>query len=439
MVPTSRQNPTPELAPEPNPNIATIIAQQLQNIIHQIVTQVTTNANNANGGGGNDGNNGCSYKTFTACNPKEFDGKGGVVALTRWIKKMESLFDNSGATATQPTTIQIVILTAGILTNEAVRCGTLTKRNDKRKETEESSKQGSPWKDSKKSKTGQGFVAKVPPSNDNPEIGHYARQCWVPIRQVVPVNTVKIGQNQRACYECGSLDHLRYDCPKWKQATGQTRNPLDLEGNRNTRNNRNQERGGAFNGNAIEAPQDPKVMMGTFSLNNQFDTVLFNSEADFNFISTKFVTLLNVEPCIVNPRIADGKSVEVDRVIRDWKLELGNSLFTIDLIPLGHGSFDVIMGMDWLSKNKHVIVCSEKVAEIPIKEGGILCVHRERALGAAKALMNAKVDKPRISDIPMVREFTEMFSKDLLGLPPQRQIEFRIDLVPVATLVSKSP
>ncbi|GJZ72501.1 putative reverse transcriptase domain-containing protein [Tanacetum coccineum] len=251
-----------------------------------------------------------------------------------------------------------------------------------------------------------------------------------------------MGQNQRACYECGSLDHLRYDCPKWKQATGQARNPLALEGNKNTRNNGNQARGKAFNGNAVEALQDPKVVTGTFSLNNQFATVLFDSGADFSFISTKFAPLLNVEPCIVNPgyaiEIADGKSVEVDRVIRDCKLELGNSLFTIDLIPLGHGSFDVIVGMDWLSKNKAVIVCHEKVVEIPIDEGGILRVHGERIWKAAKALMNAKVDEPRISDIPVVRGFTDVFPEDLSGLPPQRQVEFRIDLVPGATPIAKS-
>ncbi|GJU86775.1 putative reverse transcriptase domain-containing protein [Tanacetum coccineum] len=478
MVRTSRQNLTLEPSPEPNPDIATIISQQLQNIIPQIVTQVTANVNNANGGNGNGGNNGCSYKTFTACNPKEFDGKGGAIALTRWIENMESVFDNSGCTANQRVRYAATCFVNKALTwwntqvqesgREAAIGANHVFYTDRFHELaklvphlvtpessrikryinglapqipEELSKQGSTWKDNKKSKTGSGFVVTVPPRNDNvstypkcakcytfhPEDApcklcyncqkpsHYARQCWALIRQVAPVNAVRMGQNQKACYECGSLEHLRYDFPKWKQATGQARNPLALEGNKNTRNNRNQARGRAFNGNAVEAL----------------------------FISTKFAPFLNVEPCIVNPgyviEIADGESVEVDRIIRDCKLELGNSLFTIDLIPLGHGSFDVIMGMDWLSKNKAVIVCREKVVEIPIKEGGILRVHAERTLGAAKALMNAKIDEPRISDIPVVRYFTDVFPKDLLGLPPQRQVEFRIDLVPGATPVAKSP
>ncbi|GJS90655.1 putative reverse transcriptase domain-containing protein [Tanacetum coccineum] len=257
--------------------------------------------------------------------------------------------------ATQPNTIQSAILTTRILIDKVVRCGTLTKGNDKRKEMDKSSKQGSIGKDNKKSKTGSGFVATVPPRNKN----------------------------------------------------------------------------------------DPKVVTGTFSLNNQFTTVLSNSGADFSFISTKFAPLLNVEPCTINPsyviEIANGKSVEIDKVIRDCKLELGNSLFTIDLLPLGHGSFDVIMGMDWLSKNEAIIMCHEKVVEIPIKEGGILRVHRERTLGATKSLMNAKMDEPRISDIPVVRDFTDVFSEDLLGLPPQRQVMFRIDLVPGATPIVKFP
>nr|GEW28726.1 putative reverse transcriptase domain-containing protein [Tanacetum cinerariifolium] len=79
------------------------------------------------------------------------------------------------------------------------------------------------------------------------------------------------------------------------------------------------------------------------------------------------------------------------------------------------------------------------VVRIPLEGDEILRVHEERIWKAAKALMNAKVDKPRISDIPVVRDFTDVFPKDLSGLPPQRQVKFRIDLVPGATPVVKSP
>ncbi|GKC35950.1 putative reverse transcriptase domain-containing protein [Tanacetum coccineum] len=96
------------------------------------------------------------------------------------------------------------------------------------------------------------------------------------------------------------------------------------------------------------------------------------------------------------------------------------------------------MGMDWLSQNKAVIVYHEKVVEIPLKGSGILRVQGERTLGAAKALMNAKVDEPKLSDISVVQDFVDVFPKDLSGLPPQRQVEFHIDLVPGATPVAKS-
>ncbi|GKG02551.1 hypothetical protein Tco_0310187, partial [Tanacetum coccineum] len=95
MAPSQRSGPNKNENP----------AQQLQTILPQIVTQVTDNVNNANanggGGNGNGGNNGCSYKTFMACNPKEYDGKGGAIALTRWMEKMELVFDNSGCAENQ--------------------------------------------------------------------------------------------------------------------------------------------------------------------------------------------------------------------------------------------------------------------------------------------------------------------------------------------------
>ncbi|GKA66487.1 putative reverse transcriptase domain-containing protein [Tanacetum coccineum] len=327
--------------------------------------------------------------------------------------------------AKQPTTIQTAILRAGILTDEAVSC------------------------DNKKEKTGIGFVATTPARNEagnsfpkcnkcfthHPvngfcrlcfnyqKPGHFVRVYRAPVRQVAPVNAVRMNNNPRVYHECGSPDHFRNTCPKLNRAPGQVRNQLALEGSRNNRSNGNQVRGRAFNVNvnAMEEVQDPNVVAGTFSLNDYFVTILFDSGADFSFISTEFAPLLNVRPSIVNPgyviEVADGKKVEVDRIIRDCKLELGGSLFSINLIPLGHGSFDVIVGMDWLSQHKAVIICHEKVVEIPVEDDRILRVHRERAVRITKALKSAKKDEPKLNDISV----------------------FCIDLVPGAMPIVKSP
>ncbi|GJV39807.1 putative reverse transcriptase domain-containing protein, partial [Tanacetum coccineum] len=83
--------------------------------------------------------------------------------------------------------------------------------------------------------------------------------------------------------------------------------------------------------------------------------------------------------------------------------------------------------------------CHEKVVWIPLESGEILHVQGERTLGIAKALSNVKVDEPKLSDISVVRDFVEVFSEDLSGLPPQRQVKFRIDLVLGATPIVKSP
>ncbi|GJZ37336.1 putative reverse transcriptase domain-containing protein [Tanacetum coccineum] len=82
-----------------------------------------------------------------------------------------------------------------------------------------------------------------------------------------------------------------------------------------------------------------------------------------------------------------------------------------------------------------VIVCHEKVVEIPVEDGRILRVHGERAIGITKALKSANEDELKLSDISVVREFEDVFPEDLSGLPPQRQVEFCIDLVPGVKLL----
>ncbi|GKA00699.1 putative reverse transcriptase domain-containing protein [Tanacetum coccineum] len=341
--------------------------------------------------------------------------------------------------ATQLSTIQSATLKAGILTDEAISNGTLTKGSEKRKSVDEPAKVGGSGKDVKKAKRGANFVATAPLREgyaglqpwcakcrthhhekanykvcfNCQRLDHFARDCRLPTISAALVNAVDARPNQRACYECGDPNHLRNVYPKLNRASGQSRTQLALGWRRNDHGGGNQARGRAYNAslNAAEVAKDSSVVTGTFSLNDHFATVLFDSGADFSFISTEFAPILNVKPSIANPgyviEIADGKKMEVDRIIHGCKLDLGSSLFIIDLIPLGHGSFDVIVGMDWLSHNKDVIVCHKKVVEIPLVDCEILKVYGERVKDSTKALKNAKVDEPKISDISVVQEFIE--------------------------------
>ncbi|GJZ14492.1 hypothetical protein Tco_0550169 [Tanacetum coccineum] len=83
------------------------------------------------------------------------------------------------------------------------------------------------------------------------------------------------------------------------------------------------------------------------------------------------------------------------------------------LIPLSRGSFDVLMGMDRLSKRKFGIVCHEKVVRILLEGNEILRVHGERTQGVVKTLMNTKVGESKLSDISVVRDFIDVFLEDL--------------------------
>ncbi|GKB30888.1 putative reverse transcriptase domain-containing protein, partial [Tanacetum coccineum] len=137
--------------------------------------------------------------------------------------------------------------------------------------------------------------------------------------------------------------------------------------------------------------------------------------------------------------IASGKLVKIDKVIKGCKLEIEGHVFDIDLIPFRHGSFDVIIGMDWLSNHKAEIVCHEKVVRIPLLDGKVLRVLGERPEEKARLLMSAKASDKKQEEIVVVRDFPKVFPDDLSGLPPLWEIEFRIELILGAVPIAKSP
>ncbi|GJT49355.1 putative reverse transcriptase domain-containing protein [Tanacetum coccineum] len=96
-------------------------------------------------------------------------------------------------------------------------------------------------------------------------------------------------------------------------------------------------------------------------------------------------------------------------------------------------------GMDWLPNHKAEIICHEKVVRIPLKDGKVLRVIGERPEEKMRHLMSAMAKEQKQEEIVVVRDFPEVFLDDLLGLPPIREIEFHIELIPGAILVKKSP
>nr|GFB44262.1 putative reverse transcriptase domain-containing protein [Tanacetum cinerariifolium] len=234
------------------------------------------------------------------------------------------------------------------------------------------------------------------------KLGHKTERCWI---------------SEMKCYNCNEKGHRKKDCPK-------------LGKNGQGGNNR----GGAYQLGAVNAQEDPKVVTGKFLLNNHYATALFDLGADRSFVSTKFSTLINFKPVEIDTsyevELADGKIVSTNNVLKGCTLNLLNHSFPIDLMVIELGSFDVIIGMDWLSKNDAAILCGEIKARKYIDNGCELFL----------AQVTGTVSKEkRVEDVPVIRDFPEVFPEDLPGLSPPRQVEFRIDLVPGATPVARAP
>nr|GFB47712.1 hypothetical protein [Tanacetum cinerariifolium] len=117
------------------------------------------------------------------------------------------------------------------------------------------------------------------------------------------------------------------------------------------------------------AHPDSNVVMGTFLLNNCYASMLFDSGADRSFVSSTFSVLLDVAPSTLDTsyavQLVDRRISETNIVLRGCTLGLLGHPFDIDLMPVELGSFDVIIGMDWLVKYHALIVCDEKVVRIP--------------------------------------------------------------------------
>ncbi|GKA47747.1 putative reverse transcriptase domain-containing protein [Tanacetum coccineum] len=171
------------------------------------------------------------------------------------------------------------------------------------------------------------------------------------------------GQCAPKCHKCNRVGHLARD--------------YRSTANANTANNKRGTRV-VGNGNApakvyavghVGINPDSNVVTGTFLLNNRYASILFDTGANRIFVSTVFSSQIDITPTTLDHyydvELADGRIIGLNTIIWGCTLNFLNHPFNIDLMPVELGSFDIIIGMDWLAKYQAVIVCAEKIVRIP--------------------------------------------------------------------------
>ncbi|GKE13956.1 putative reverse transcriptase domain-containing protein [Tanacetum coccineum] len=296
------------------------------------------------------------------------------------------------------------------------------------------------------------------------KVGHQTRDCRSAVA-VLNTQRAPLGNQQGViCYECGRPGHVKRECPKLRNQNHGNR--VGNKTGNQTRDNEATAMAYAIGGGGINP--DSNIVTCTFLLNNCYASMLFDSGVDKSFVSSTFSAFLDVAPSTLDTsyaiKLADGRISETNVVLRGCTLGLLGHPFDIDLMPIELGCFDVIIGMDWLAKYYALIVWHEKVVRIPYGDE-VLIIRSDNYDGGSKLNIISytrtqkyiqkgcqvylaqvtskkaedKLEEKQLEEVPIVREFPEGFLEDLPGLPPARQVEFQIDLVPSAAPVARAP
>ncbi|GKD55643.1 putative reverse transcriptase domain-containing protein [Tanacetum coccineum] len=522
-------------------------ARTLEPMDENVDEQEGENRGNGNGGNGNEGNGGngngnrnrnhgmnyggfmpvareCTFQDFLKCKPHNFLGTKGVVVLTRWFEKMETVFNISNyppkyqvkyatytlqdsaltwneihkietelwnltvkgndltdytqrfqelillctrmvpdeedrverfigglpdniqgnVIAANPDRLQDAIRIANQLMDKKVQgYAARSAENKRRMESNLRDNRGQQPPFERQNTSGQnvaraytdgnnernGYVGFLPYCNkcrlhheglctmrcgNCKKIRHQTRDC----RAAIAPNAQRapIGNQQGIiCYECGRPGHFRKDYPKAYAIGGGGTNP------------------------------DSNVVTGTFLLNNCYASMLFDSGADRSFMTTTFSALLDVTPTTLDTsyavELADGRISETNIVLRGCTLGLLGHPFDIDLMPVEFGSFDVIIGMDWLAKYHALIVYDEKVVRIPYGNE-VLIIRGEIVADKRKKLRISRRQEGGcdLRTYQSYGNFRKSFQKICLDYSTTAQkVEFQIDLVPGAAPVARAP
>jgi hypothetical protein len=242
------------------------------------------------------------------------------------------------------------------------------------------------------------------------------------------------------CYQCGKPEHMAKDCPQ--QGTKPKMN--------NVKASRPTVKGRVYTLNGGEASQSEDLIQGSCDMSGNLLIVLFDSGATHSFISMDRVKQLNLPttslPFDLIVSTPTAEPICVCSFCQNCPIVIQDKKFLVNLICLPLTQLDVILGMDWLSSNHILLDCARKVLIFHTHEvSGFKSTHQEQTsfkegvLGYM-LLSSLEIESEQMLDhVPIVQDFPDVFPEDVPGLPPTRDIEFSIDLVPGSGPISIPP
>ena len=247
------------------------------------------------------------------------------------------------------------------------------------------------------------------------------------------------------------------DCPKNKKfAFGKPKE----ENKKDRQKPRAQGRVFAMTHRDAQATSD--VVAGTLRIHTLFARALIDPVSTHSFVSVSFARLLGMsidnmdfDLFFATPL---GESVVVNQILRDYCVMIGYKEMTVELVLLGLQDFDVILGMDWLVSYHASVDCFRKQVTFNISgqpEFSFEGKHVDRPMRMISALRANSLFRKgcqgflayvvnegnglKLEDIPIVKDYPDVFPDDLPSLPPEREVEFTIDLAPGTAPISKAP